>query len=165
MCAARVPSQPPLPSASVSPCVAAAAPVPARNPANAPCPVARFQNMPEQKRCEQRRIDEAEHQLQEIHDVVEVRRQVGRCDRKRRHPPPWLTRATVKVMRIGRMLADVALIKIVGPDGVERGDVARHAGHERCHQRRQSDAQHSGWIELSHERGQRLIVVGLRRPV
>src|SRR5207253_2541827 len=38
--------QPPLPSASVSPCVTAAANVPANKPVNAPWPVVRFQNMP-----------------------------------------------------------------------------------------------------------------------
>ena len=62
-------------------------------------------------------------------------------------------------MLIGRVLADVALIDVVGEHGVERGDVARHAGHERRHQRRQSDAQHAGRIELRHQRGQHLVVV------
>ena len=41
-----VPSHPPLFSAKVKPCVAAAAPVPASNPLKAPCPVARTQNIP-----------------------------------------------------------------------------------------------------------------------
>src|SRR5271155_5006216 len=37
---------PPFPSATVNPCVTAAAPVPASRPVNAPCPVVRFQNIP-----------------------------------------------------------------------------------------------------------------------
>ena len=35
-------------------------------------PVVRFQNMPEQERREQRRVHEPEHQLEHVHDVIEL---------------------------------------------------------------------------------------------
>ena len=48
-------------------------------------------------------------------------------------------------MRIRRVLADVALVDVVCPHRVERGDVARHAGHEGRHQRRDAHAEHARW--------------------
>ena len=78
-----MPSQPPLPSATVSPCVAAAAKVPLNRPEEGAVAGGALPEHPEQERGEQRRIHESEHQLQQIHDVVVLLRQVGRRDRER----------------------------------------------------------------------------------
>jgi hypothetical protein len=69
--------------------------VPESRPTNAPCPVARFQNMPSRNVAKQRRVDEAEDQLQEIHDVVELRGQIRRGDGERT-PATVVTRPTVR---------------------------------------------------------------------
>ena len=49
-----------------------------------------------------------------------------------------------EIMGVALVRHDVGLIKVVGPDGVERGDVAGHAGHERREQRRQRQTQQPG---------------------
>ncbi len=49
-----------------------------------------------------------------------------------------------QVVAVGRVGSDVALINVVSEDRVECRHVARHAGHERRHQRGQPDAQHAG---------------------
>jgi hypothetical protein len=107
---------------------------------------------------EQRRVDEAEDQLQKIHDVVELRGEIGGGDREHDADDRG-DAAHRQVMRSGGFRADVALINVVGEDRVEGRDVARHAGHERRHQRGEPDAQHAARIELSHQRGERLIVI------
>ena len=122
----------------------------------------------EQEGREQRRVDEGEHELQHVHDVVELPGGVGaghadeQADHRGRAGPPqrW---ASVE------FLVHVALVDVVGPDGVERGDVARHAGHERGHQRGQADAQHAvGEILREHGRHDHVVVgraVGRRRQL
>ena len=70
---------------SVRPWCRAAASIPQSRPKNAPLPFALFQNMPRRNVRKQRRVDESEHQLQEIHDVVEPRGEIGRPDAQQ-HP-------------------------------------------------------------------------------
>ena len=100
----------------------------------------------QQERSEQRRVDKPEHELQHIHDIVELARHVGTSDADQdadhrddvAHP---------QVVPVGLAGADVALVQIVRPDGVERGDVAGHARHERGHQGGDADAQQARGAE------------------
>ena len=104
---------------------------------------------------EQGRVDEREHQLQEVHDVVERRGDVGREDGQRhaehRREPPHR-----EIMPVGRAGAHVALIDVVRPHGIERRHVARHPGHERGQQRREAQAEQAGREEVDeqHRRGE-----------
>ena len=114
----------------------------------------------QQERGEQRGVDEAEHQLDEIHDVVEPRGGVGGGDahhdaEDRGHA------AHPEIVPVAAVRSDVALIDVVGPDGVEGRDVARHARHERSHQRRQPQAQQAGGKILHEHHGDDQVVVQL----
>ncbi len=62
--------QPPLPSATVRPWVSAAAPVPANQPGESAVAGGALPEHAQQEGGEQRRVDEAEDQLQQVHDVV-----------------------------------------------------------------------------------------------
>ena len=114
--------------------------MPPSSPKNAPLLVVRAKNMPKQEGGKQRRVDEAKDQLDDVHGVVPVRRDVGGPDAQedpdhRDHPAhPHI----VGVAAVGR---DVGLVEVVGPDRVEGRHVARHARHERGQQRRQRQAQ------------------------
>ena len=54
---------------------------------------------------------------------------------------------------------NIALVEIVGEDGVESGNIARHAAHERRHQRRDTHTENSGRIKLRHQRRQRQVII------
>ena len=71
----------------------------------------------------------------------------------RRHP------AHPEVVRVAAVRGDVALVDVVGPDGVEGRDVAGHARHERGHQRRQPEPQQARGEILHEHHGDRHVVV------
>ena len=56
--------------------------------------------------------------------------------------------------------AEVALVDIVGPDGIKGGDVAGHAGHERCHQGREAQAEQPVGIVVRQQGRDGHVVVG-----
>ena len=97
----------------------------------------------QQERGEQRRIHEAEDQLQRVHDVVEVDGRIGGRDRQQdaAHRGPSAHRHVVPV---ACALVNVGLVEVVGEDGVECRHVAGHAAHEAGQQRRQSQAENAG---------------------
>jgi len=98
---------------------------------------------------EQRRIHEREDELEQVHDVVERARYV-RCGNRQRDPAYGGHASHPQVVRVRCARPDVTLIDVVCPHGVERGRVACHPRHERRHQRRESQAEHSG-RKQSHE--------------
>lgn len=62
-------------------------------------------------------------------------------------------------MLVGRVLANVGLINIIGPDRVESGRIARHAGHEGGHQGAKPQTQQTGReILVKHHRDDQVIV-------
>ena len=64
-----------------------------------------------------------------------------------------------EVVRVGALLVDVGLVDVVGPDGVECGDVARHSGHEAGQQGGEAEAQNAGGEEGEQHDGDGLVVV------
>ena len=102
-----------------------------------------FPKLAEQERREQRRVHEREDELQGIHDVVELRRHVrsddGKGDSQHGRDPSHL-----QIVRIRRVALDVGLVDVAGPNGVERGHVARHPRHEAREQRRDAQTQQTG---------------------
>ncbi len=56
-------------------------------------------------------------------------------------------------------LVDVGLIDVVGPDRVEGGDVAGHAGHEAGEQSGQAETEDSCWEEVQEHDGDGEVVV------
>ena len=62
-------------------------------------------------------------------------------------------------MLVARAFPDVALVDVVSPHGVERSDIASHSRHERCEQRSEAEAEHSGWEESDQHHRHREIVV------
>ena len=94
-----------------------------------------FPEHAEQEGCEDWGIHKTEDQLQEVHDVIHILRHIGEADRDDDtrdggefcHP---------HVVFIGFPRGDVGLVNIVGPNGIEGGDVASHARHERGHEGR-----------------------------
>ena len=80
----RLAIQPPLmphalPEGSVRAWWMVAAAIPETRPKNAPSAVARFQNMPSRNVARSGRVDEREDELEQVHDVVEPGRDVGRA--------------------------------------------------------------------------------------
>src|ERR1041385_8990790 len=77
----------------------------------------------------QRRIHKSKDQLEQVHDVVEMGREVGSGDADgdsdngggASHP---------QQSGIARLRPQISLVDIVGPDGIERSDITRHPGHE-----------------------------------
>ncbi len=62
-------------------------------------------------------------------------------------------------MLVGAALVDVGLVDVVGPDGVEGGDVARHSGHEAGEQGGEAEAEDSGGKEVQEHDGDGEVVV------
>ncbi len=63
-------------------------------------------------------------------------------------------------MRVGAFFVDIGLVDVVGPDGVEGGDVAGHSGHEAGEQRGEAEAEDSGREEVQeHDRDGEVVVV------
>ena len=110
------------PTGMVRPWWTASATVPEIRPQKSP-------EHPEQERREKRRVHESEHELQDVHDVVERRGEVRRAhageDAEHRGPPPHR-----QVVGIRAVLLDMALIEVIGEDRVERGHIAGHSAHE-----------------------------------
>ena len=63
-------------------------------------------------------------------------------------------------MVVGFVWGDVALVDIVGPDGVEGRHVAGHTRHEGGHQGRKSEAEQPGREVVRKHRGDHHVVVG-----
>ena len=108
---------------------------------------------------EERRVDDREDELERVHDVVEVGDGVGCADGEddaaygghAAHP---------EVVRVGRLLVDVGLVDVVGPDGVEGGDVAGHSGHEAGEKSGEAEAEDAGWEEVEeHDRDGEVVVI------
>ena len=116
---------------------------------------------PEQERREQRRVHEREDELQHVHDVVELRRDVRRQHR-RRDAEDGRHAADPQVVRVARLRLQVRLIDVVRPHGVERRHVARHPRHEAGEQRGQAEAEHSGRKVTQQQRRDREVVIELR---
>ena len=64
-----------------------------------------------------------------------------------------------EIVLVGALLVDVGLVDVVGPDGVEGGDVARHAGHEAGQQRGEAQAEHAGREVVQQQGGHGEVVV------
>ena len=62
-------------------------------------------------------------------------------------------------MGVSSLLVDVGLIDVVGPDGIEGGDVAGHAGHEAGEERGEAEAQDSSGEEMEEHDGNSEVVV------
>ena len=112
----------------------------------------------EKKRGEKRSVDESEHQLKQIHDVVEVRGEISRAHTN--DDAYHGGRASHPQQRgIMRLWPQIRLINVVGPDSVERSHVASHPGHERRHQGGQTQAKNSRRkIMPQHERNDEIVV-------
>ena len=126
-----------------------------------------FPEHPQENNCEQRCIDHGEDRLQEIHDVSEQAGQVS-CRDAHDNPENGGHPANFKiVLRITFLIvshrANVALINIIGPHGVERRDVACHARHERGQQGSDAQAEHTGGEILFQQRDDRIVVVVMAR--
>ena len=112
----------------------------------------------EQKRREQWRIDESKDELQKIHDVVEVGRQI--CGSHRQQNAHNGRHSTdPEIVTIGSVAADIALVKIIGEYGVESLYIAGHPEHKRGHESGQSDTEHPRGVKLRHQGREHLIVV------
>src|SRR5271168_1620612 len=74
-------------------------------------------------------VDDGEDELERVHDVVEVGDGVG-CPDGEKDAAYGGHSAHPEVVGVGAAFVDVGLIDVVGPDGVEGGDVACHSGHE-----------------------------------
>ncbi len=102
--------------------------------------------------------------MEDVHDVVELRRDVrgqhGRPDAKDRGQP-----AHHQIVRVARIPVQVRLVDIVGPDGVERRDVAGHAGHEAGQERSETQAEHARWEVMEKHDGDGEVVIELRLSV
>ncbi len=64
-----------------------------------------------------------------------------------------------EIMRVAFVRHKEGLVEVVGPDGVEGGDVARHAGHERGQQGGERQAEQAGRTVFFHERKDDAVVV------
>ena len=62
-------------------------------------------------------------------------------------------------MGVGASFVDVGLIDVVGPDGVEGGDVAGHSGHEAGQQGGEAEAEDSCRKEVEEHDGDGEVVV------
>ena len=122
-------------------------------------PVVRFQNMPSRKVAKSGRVDDGEDELERVHDVVEVGDEVGGADGEddasygghAAHP---------EIVGVGCLFVDVGLVDVVGPDGVEGGDVAGHSGHEAGEESGEAEAEDSGWEEVEeHDRDGEVVVI------
>src|SRR5271168_3317413 len=78
---------------------------------------------------EERSVDDGEDELERVHDVVEVGDEVG-CADGESDTADGGHAAHPEVVGVSAALVDVGLVDVVGPDGVEGGDVAGHAGHK-----------------------------------
>ena len=132
--------------------------MPESRPVKAPWPVVRLPEHAEQEGGEERGVDEGEDELQRVHDVVEVGDEVGGTDGERDAADGGHA-AHPEIVGVGGALVDVGLIDVVGPDGVEGGDVAGHAGHEAGEQRGEAEAEDSGWEEVEEHDGDGEVVV------
>src|SRR5262249_1188431 len=114
----------------------------------------------QQERRKQRSVHKCEDKLQHVHDVVESRSDVRRCNRNCNakhggHP------THPQVVLIACTSLDVRLIDVVGPHRVERRHVPGHPRHETRHQRCQSYSKHSGRkVVTEHHRDRQIIVKG-----
>ena len=112
----------------------------------------------EQEGGEERGVDDGEDELESVHDVVEVGDGVGCPDgeddatdgRHATHP---------EVVGVAGFLVDVGLVYVVGPDGVEGGDVASHSGHEAGEERGEAEAEDSCGEEVEEHDGDGEVVV------
>ena len=106
----------------------------------------------------QRRVHDGKHQLQRIHDVVEAEHDVGRAHRNQDADDGGPS-AHLQVVRVARALVDVGLVEVEGPDGIEGGDVAGHAGHEAGEQRGEAEAENAGGEVVEQHVGDGEVVV------
>ena len=75
-------------------------------------------------------------------------------------PPMVAMRPIQKIVRVGGALVDVGLVDVVGPDGVEGGDVRGHAGHETREQSGEAETEDSrGKVAQKHDRDGEIVVV------
>ena len=54
---------------------------------------------------------------------------------------------------------EIGLVEVIGPDRVEGGDVARHAGHEGSQQRGERQTKQARGAILFHEREDHAVVI------
>ena len=106
----------------------------------------------------ERRVDQGEDQLQRVHDVVEAGDGVGRANGQD-YPPDGGHSPHPEVVCVGAFLVDVGLVDVIGPDGVECGDVAGHSRHEAGQQGGEAEAQDAGGEEGEQHDGDGLVVV------
>src|ERR1700736_543463 len=102
----------------------------------------------EQERGKEGRVNKSKDELEQVHDVVEVGRKVGGGDTDT--DPDDSRGATHPQQRgIVRLRPEISLVNIIGPNRVERGDIAGHSRHERSHQRSEPEAENSRWKIMS----------------
>jgi len=87
------------------------------------------------RNAQQRRIHKREDELQHVHDLLN---RVVTYAAPPRSRCQHIAIGPSKVMLITRTALDVRLVNVVRPNCIESRDVARHAGHETCHQRGQT---------------------------
>ena len=79
--------------------------------------------------------------------------------------PPTVAMRPIRGSARRCRLVDVGLIDVVGPDGVEGGDVARHARHEAGQQGGQAEAKDAGWEIVQQHDGDGEVVVETGLPL
>src|ERR1035437_6927374 len=123
-----------------------------------------FPEHTEQERGEERGIHKSKDELDDVHGVVihrgEIRRAHAQYDAD--HGDDL---ARQEIMMVTLALRKVGLIKVVGKNGVKRGYVARHAGHEGRQQRGQREAKQTGRTVSFHERKDDAVVIIFRDAV
>ena len=118
-----------------------------------------FPEHAQEERGEERRVEEGEDELHVVHEVLEAEGDVGRPDR-REDPDDRGPLADLHIMGVGLALLDVGAVDVIGPDGVERRDVAGHARHEAREQRRDGQAEEAVGQVVLHEQDEGRVVVG-----
>ena len=100
--------------------------MPLNSPVKAPVAGSALPEHAQQEGRKQRRVDEGEHQLEHVHDVVKARRHIGRRQRQRDAEDGGHA-AHPQVVLVARGLVDIGLVDVIRPHRIEGGDVARHA--------------------------------------
>ncbi len=112
----------------------------------------------EQEGGEEGCVDQRKDELEGVHDVVEAGGGVGGGDGEQDAADGGHA-AHPEIVGVGAALVDVGLVDVVGPDGVEGGDVAGHAGHEAGEQRGEAEAEDAGGKEAKEHDGDGEVVV------
>ncbi|MBA7579474.1 hypothetical protein ES708_21345 [subsurface metagenome] len=103
-------------------------------------------------------IDKGEYQLQEIHYIVEHAGHIG-CPDAHENAEYRSQLCYPEIMPVGFTPVNVALVYVIGPHRIEGGNVPGHAGHERGHQRGESESQYPRREIIPEQHRDHLIVI------